>query len=182
MHDLLIFRDNETDFERWCSHNVRRARSIIRLHEHGQHSIRRYSSFDDYNDALIILRQYTILKASLDKKLQRYLDFTLIERKEHTWNSTYFQEIYRTWKEICFYKKHPKIKKLDAIKLGQRLRKLRMDSGFSAAKISGILKISPKSLYSYEEGSRMINADILYRLSQIYNVSIDEMILSLKKE
>ena len=177
MHDLLVFRENLTDFHRWCSYNVKRAQSIIRMYESIHSESWLYNGREDYEDALKIQRQYVVLKASLQVELQMYLDLTLINGEDHNWNSTYCQEIYNTWREICFHRKH----ELDAFMLGHKLRELRIIRGFSAAKIAGILRISPATLYAYEEGTRKISADILYRLSQIYRTSIDELIKSITK-
>ena len=43
----------------------------------------------------------------------------------------------------------------------------------SVKQVSDLVNISPKTLYSYEEGSRLIKLDILYKLSQIFDFNID---------
>lgn len=178
MHDLLLFRENDTDFRTWCSHYVRRAQSVIRTFEKDPEFYYRSDHRKEYENALKVQRQYVVLKASLSIELQYYLDNTLIEHSNSNWNSAYHNEIYENWKRICFHKSHPSIKKLDSFMLGHRLREIRIHKGLTAAKVSGILGISQKTLYCYEEGKRKISADILYRLSQIYNMGIEQIIYS----
>ncbi|HHT95750.1 MAG TPA: helix-turn-helix transcriptional regulator [Clostridia bacterium] len=45
-------------------------------------------------------------------------------------------------------------------------------SAKQAAELAGI---NAKTLYAYEEGTRMIKLDTLYKLSQIYDISIDAL-------
>lgn len=46
----MLFRNNETDFSKWCRHYVRRAKAIIRYH-------------DNINDVIFLIRdkdQYNV--------------------------------------------------------------------------------------------------------------------------
>ena len=67
-------------------------------------------------------------------------------------------------------------KSVDAFLLGHLLRAERLKLCMSVKQVSELVLISPKTLYSYEEGTRMIKLDILYKLSQIYDFNIDELL------
>ena len=43
--------------------------------------------------------------------------------------------------------------------------------------VADLLDISESTLKSYETGTRLVRLDVIYGLSQIYNTTIDELIL-----
>ena len=58
----------------------------------------------------------------------------------------------------------------------QRIQDLRNDSDLSQKQISEILHISQRSYSHYETGSRGIPIEMLIRLSDYYNTSIDYLV------
>lgn len=54
-----------------------------------------------------------------------------------------------------------------------RIKDLRIDSDLTQAQLSNMLHISQRAYSHYENGTRDIPTDILIRLAEHYNVSID---------
>ena len=58
----------------------------------------------------------------------------------------------------------------------QRIQDLRIDSDLSQKKISEILHISQRSYSHYETGSRNIPIEMLIRLADYYDTTIDYLV------
>ena len=58
----------------------------------------------------------------------------------------------------------------------QRIQDLRIDSDLSQKKIGEILHISQRSYSHYETGSRNIPIDMLIRLADYYDTTIDYLV------
>ena len=58
----------------------------------------------------------------------------------------------------------------------QRIQDLRIDSDLSQKQLSEILHISQRSYSHYETGSRNIPIEMLIRLANYYNTSIDYLV------
>lgn len=58
----------------------------------------------------------------------------------------------------------------------QRIQDLRVDSDLSQRQISEILHISQRSYSHYETGSRNIPIEMLSRLADYYDISIDYLV------
>ena len=58
----------------------------------------------------------------------------------------------------------------------QRIQDLRTDADMSQKQLSEILHISQRSYSHYETGSRNIPVEMLIRLANYYNISVDYLI------
>lgn len=58
----------------------------------------------------------------------------------------------------------------------QRIQDLRIDSDLSQKKIGEILHISQRSYSHYETGSRNIPIEMLIRLANYYDISVDYLV------
>lgn len=58
----------------------------------------------------------------------------------------------------------------------QRIQDLRIDSDLSQREISEILHISQRSYSHYETGTRGIPTEMLIRIADYYNISIDYLL------
>lgn len=58
----------------------------------------------------------------------------------------------------------------------QRIQDLRIDSDLSQKQISEILHISQRSYSHYETGSRNIPVEMLIRLANYYDISVDYLV------
>ena len=63
------------------------------------------------------------------------------------------------------------------IKLGQRIKELRESTGVSQQKLSELLKVSRPTITQIEKGERKISADELIKLSEIFNLSVESLLV-----
>lgn len=69
-----------------------------------------------------------------------------------------------------------KIKSLDKVQIGKAIKEERLFKGMSLKFVAELINISEATLKSYEEGRRLVRLDVVYQLSQIYDINIDELI------
>ena len=60
----------------------------------------------------------------------------------------------------------------------QTLRDLRKQAGKTCAEVAEALNITPQAVYRYESGAREINLAQVIILAQIYDVSIEDVVLA----
>lgn len=171
------FRNSETDFFRWCTHYVKESLKIVEMYEN-PNLCYHYILSEKYHEALKIKRQYNVLCCAINDEQKQILE-NIINREPNPYTiraGSLQSDIFEKWQEICFPNNKNAIKQLDSYLLGRHLREIRINKGFTVAKVSGILNISPKRIYDYETGTRLINLNILYGLTQIYEISIDQML------
>lgn len=61
-------------------------------------------------------------------------------------------------------------------KIGQRLKQVRLNKGLSAVEVCKQLNIGTSSMSNYERGERMPSLEILIKISELYEMSIDELV------
>ena len=175
----MHFRNNETDFWNWCRHYLRRAKSVIKAYDSIERTSYRIKNIRKYKEAKVILEQYDILKCSLSDEQNQLLEKSLINNEELKYNFETFNnldEIMRNWSRICFPKHKLKLKSIDKVKIGKTIKEQRLYHGMSLKFVAEILHISEAALKSYEMGTRLVRLDVMYQLSQIYNITIDDLI------
>ncbi len=64
--------------------------------------------------------------------------------------------------------------------LGKRLKKVRIEKGFSQAEVADFLNISRQSISRWETDKSYPDIDNLVELSKYYEVSIDELLTETK--
>ncbi len=60
---------------------------------------------------------------------------------------------------------------------GSRIKRLRQEKSWSQAQLAKKLKTHPKQVSKYERGINLPSAEVLIRLTRIFNVSADYLIL-----
>lgn len=58
-----------------------------------------------------------------------------------------------------------------------RIRKLRIESGYTQERAAGLLEIDRRSLSNIEKGTKGCSVDLLIRLTEVYTVSLDYLLL-----
>ena len=175
----MYFRNNETDFWNWCRHYLRRAESVIKAYDSIDSTSYRIKNIKKYKEAKEILEQYEILKCSLSDEQNQLLEKSLINNKELKYNFDTFNnldEIMRNWSRICFPKHKLKLKSIDKKEIGKLIKEQRLYHGMSLRFVADLLNISEATLKSYETGNTLVRLDVMCRLSQIYNTTIDDLI------
>ena len=60
--------------------------------------------------------------------------------------------------------------------IGTKLCNIRKSNGLTQQEVADIIEISRTSLSNYEKGERVIDIEVLYKLCNLYNVSIDYLV------
>ena len=66
---------------------------------------------------------------------------------------------------------------LDTKKLGIKIASLRKKTGYTQEELAGILRISPQAISKWENGHTLPETSILPVLSQIFDCTIDQIIM-----
>ena len=67
--------------------------------------------------------------------------------------------------------------KISLIKTGEKIRKLRLKRGLSVNHLCELLECSdPNTIYHWEHGRNLPNVTFLFKMSRIFNVSMDDII------
>lgn len=175
----MHFRNNETDFWNWCRHYLRQAKYVIKAYESIESTSYRIKDIKAYKEAKEILEQYEVLKCSLSDEQKLFLDKSLINNEGFKYNIKTFNhidEIMRNWSRICFPKHKLKLNSIDKKEIGKVIKEQRLYRGMSLKYVAELLQISEATLKSYEMGTRLARLDVMYQLSQIYNMTIDDLI------
>ncbi len=175
----MHFRNNETDFWNWCRYYLRRAKSVIKAYNNIDSTSYRIKNIKQYKEAKEILEQYEVLKYSLSDEHNQLLEESLINNKSFKFNIKTFNnidEIMNNWSRICFPKHKLKLKSIDKVAIGKSIKEQRLNHGMSLKFVADLLHISEATLKSYEMGTRLVRLDVIYQLSQIYNMTIDDLV------
>ncbi len=171
-------RKNDTDFRRWCWHIVPYAMVVIRSYEKDPLSLIVDST--EYRETLAVKKQLMSIRSKLDKEHLLFLDNILLKKKLPEWGDKegrkLYHDIYRTWQRVCFPKGSNGIKDLNPVLLGGELKRVRIIRGIFVKQAAELIGISPRALYSYEDGTREMRVNTLYKLCQVYKVSVSEVI------
>ena len=65
----------------------------------------------------------------------------------------------------------------DVIETGRRIQKLRKGKGLTQEQLASLLKVTDRHIRSVESGERNASIDLLVSLSDIFNVSLDYLIV-----
>ena len=186
MSKRTFFRNNQTDFFIWCNRYVPDALRTVDSNEKGHDNYYGpYVTELEYYDALEIVHQYVVIQAAISLDALIMLEDYLIPGRSYDYNNknhALADEIYHTWQEVCFPKNRPKLKELDSFMIGHRLRIARKENNISAQKAADLVGINPKTLYAYEEGHRMVKLEVLYKLLQIYDITMEELTTDPRKK
>ena len=175
----MHFRNNETDFWNWCRYYLRRAKSVILAYNNIDSTSYLIKNIKQYKDAKEIWEQYEVLKHSLTEEQNILLERSLINNQDFKYNIKTFNnidEIMRNWSRICFPKHKIKLKSIDKKEIGKSIKEQRLYHDMPLKFVANLLNISEATLKSYEMGIRLVRLDVIYQLSQIYDITIDDLI------
>lgn len=70
---------------------------------------------------------------------------------------------------------------VDVQKIGKNIAKIRNDKGYTQAELASFLGVSPQAVSKWETGLNIPEASLLLKLSELFHISIDELLLNIKK-
>lgn len=174
---MIFLCKTEADFLLWCKRIVPDAladRKSFKRGDFDPHEKRKR-----YDEVLTVSRQLRSMEYLLS---QQHLDFfnrCLIGNEPYTRTAIeaqMYREIYAVWCKVCFPKGPLSERAIDNVNLGQRLKALRLERGLGVNRTCAILGIATKTFYKYEDGTRQVKLDTLYKMSQLYDFTIDELL------
>ena len=65
---------------------------------------------------------------------------------------------------------------MSVTEIGRRLKKARLDAGFTQKEVADILGITYQAISNYERGTNRVDTDTLTRLCKIYNIKISDLL------
>jgi len=68
------------------------------------------------------------------------------------------------------------------VEIGQKIAELRMRTGISQQRLAEMLGVSRPTITQIEKGKRKVSVDELVRLSEIFNLSVDNLLCSKEKQ
>lgn len=171
-----FLRNNQTDFEKWYKDVVPRALFVLSQFSESCCPI---LMREEYEDALRVKRQLYAIETYLDENHLYYFRNVMMKhlpRNRNPVEYALYDDIFHIWQAVVFPKGKYRIKDVDPILIGGTLKRIRKEKCLSAKQVAQLVRISDKSLYAYEEGTREMRINTLHRLCQIYKTSEAEII------
>ena len=69
------------------------------------------------------------------------------------------------------------LKKLDEKIVARNVRRMILESGLTREDIADLLDVTPRLVYYWQNGDRMPNIKNIYGLSQLFNVSMESILV-----
>ena len=172
---IPLFRPTIADFRKWCKEYVGLAFGIVKTYKQNPQRI----DPEEYKAAQKICRQYKVLLASLDKYERQLFENRIMKSKAIHFSvkeeRIAFSIIFDNWQEICFPGRQYQLKTITKEQIGEKIKALRISSGYTRKNVADIIGISEPTLKAYENGDRMLRFDVAYLLAQVYGITLDEL-------
>ncbi len=165
MHKHYYFRDNELN--KWL-HIYRQAKYFIKWYRNYTTSISRIELQDEANEANRIIYQHKVILCSLDEESRIAFENLCKGTPFCKVNYQIFRKINEVWNEVVNENEKNKIKNLDIAKFGLKIKEIRTKLGITRAEAAFHLGIDESTLKTYENGTRVMNINTLYKIIQLY--------------
>lgn len=171
-----IFRKNIFGFGEWCDY-VRPIMNQVNSYNSclSETKAEYYSLYENQLNEYKIIIEY---KKKLNEKqlmvFDKYLTRHHIVPNEIKFSRTDYLEMFDIWLDVRFSNnKIINIKDYSSDELGKLIFESRLYDGRNRIEVAEIIGISPNTLKMYEEGKRMIPANVFLMLNQIYGKVIN---------
>lgn len=171
-----IFRKNIFGFDEWCKH-VRYISNCMSSYNSMSDAYKKiyYKENADKFEEYKILLEYK--KRLSEKELfvfENYLTRHHVVPYSMDFNQFDYQKMCDLWIEVRFSNTRIlTIKEYTAEQLGKLIKGAREYDGRTRIEVAEIIGISPNTLKMYEDGKRMITAEVFLALNQLYGEIID---------
>lgn len=149
------------------------------LHAYEKDPISLIIDSSEYREMLIVKKQLALIRSKLDAKHLVFFNERLLKKKLPEWGDAegwkLYKDIFRVWQRVYFSRGKKDIYELDPVLLGGELKRLRVIRGIFVKQAAELVGVSPRAMYAYEDGTREMKASTLYKLCQIYKVTMDEV-------
>lgn len=155
----------------------RRSREYVRIYKYYLGEEQKLSQREDFIEADRIVREYQILRCSLNDNDKELLErFLTRGESDDAIKILHSPDIVANWETIVLASGEHSFAPFDPVVFGKKLRESREHKGFYRAEAARYLEISENTLRSYEDGKCIIRVDIFFRMLELYGVSIEYFI------
>lgn len=149
-------------------HIYREAKHFIKWYRNYTASISRIELQDEANEVNRILYQHKVILCSLDEESRIVFENLCKGTAFCKINYQIFRKINEVWNEVLIGNGKNKIKDLDIVKFGLKIKEIRTSLGITRAEAAFHLGIDESTLKTYENGTRVMNLNALYKIIQLY--------------
>ena len=174
---VIFLCKTEADFLLWCKQIVPDALADRKAFRRGD--LNPHEKRERYDEVLTVNRQLKSMKYLLSPQHIDFFDRCLIGNEPYARTAVeaeLYREIYAVWCKACFPEGLLSERIVNNVALGQRLKALRLKKGLGVNRTCALLGIATKTFYKYEDGTRQIKLDTLYKMSRLYGFKIDELL------
>ena len=159
------------DFELWIK-TYNKAKYLIREYKYHWSIEQKQNHKEEFKEANRIVNQYRVLKLALitvyqKEMLDRFIKENKVKLKDN--ESLIYRMTVDTWIDVVVNVPSNKFPELDIKEFGRRLKEARIRQGYSRKRASKILGINEKSLQAYEEGNRVMNIAVFYKMVTLFS-------------
>lgn len=172
----------EGDFLKWHRAYLE-CKDYLRAYRTSYDTERRKKESELYKESLRIVEEHKILICSLNEGDVSYMNESIKAGYFLIEGLRLHPDLIDNWNEIVLNSGDHALVDVDMEALGSKLKGLRKDKGMCRAEVCRHLGIAERTLQSYEEGSREIGINNLYKLTQLYGVGdISGLLKQIKAE
>lgn len=153
------------------------SREYVRIYKYYLGEEQKLSQREDFIEADRIVREYQILRCSLNDNDKELLERFLIRGEtDDSIKILHSPDIVANWETIVLASGEHSFAPFAPVVFGKKLRESREHKGFYRAEVARYLEISENTLRSYEDGKRIMRVDIFFKILELYGVSIEYFI------
>lgn len=129
-----------------------------------------------------LLNEFKAFVDTLEEIVKSIIDVSLVIDKDAKYKmdkkilKNISDGIYEKWIKFFFPFDNVYIRDIDNVKLGNLIREFRKKNYYSRKTVCDYLGISISCLTNYETGYRVPNLSVIYAFSQLYKMSIDDIL------
>ena len=162
------------DIIKWLE-AYRQAKDDVRIYRYHLGQEEKILKRDAFKDADKIVREYWILRCSVDETerdlLERFVkNGSFDDQVAIIWN----KNIVENWETIVLSTGDHAFSVFDPVAFGNRLKEIRERRCMYRAEAARYLEMSENTLRSYEDGKHVMRIDTFIKILELYGLSFDE--------
>ena len=174
MRKTFFFRKNILGFYDWCR-CVPWCRGEAKVFGYISRE-RRRERINEYRQIHKVLKQYRLLRASLNDLQRQVLSEYLIYNKSISDKGMLFQIpiIYENWIEIVFSDEGSILKTYSPDEVGELICEARIRADYTKEQAAGVLGINVRTLARYENGEMYPKLEVFLKMIVLYDVDMNK--------
>lgn len=171
------YRKTDKDFKYWCCIEYNNACQFADIYETSNDIMFIVENNDKYKHYKRVINSYNVLYLSLNNEQKLILEAIKNNTLHKIEYKTYdLKEVFDNWLFIWFSNNDNLLKELDCREIGINLRLLRIRNRYSIKALADLLDVDQSTIKKYELGYQFPRVDLMYKIAQLYKMTIDEII------